>query len=199
MSPAVLWPLILRTIADPAGAAQVVLSFKLSRGVLWQALLLVCVLSALLMGAFGGEEMAVPMGENALLLTPVGYAFVLGAGLVLMVFGLHFTGAALDGQGRFEDALAAIVWIEVVALVFRLLQIVVAFLLGADIAAFLSFLGVVILLWVLVNFINVMHRFDSLGKAIGTLILAVLGISLGMSLIIAIIGVGTGLSLPTGA
>lgn len=199
MQPAALWQLILHTLRDPVGAAEVVLSLNLGRVVLWQALLLVCVLSALLMGSFGGEEMIIPMGNNTLFLTPIGYAFVLGAGLVLMVFAIHFTGGALDGAGRFEDALAAIVWLEVLALVFRVAQIAIALVFGGEIAAFLSFLGVIVLLWTLINFINVVHRFDSIGKALGVLVLSVLGISIGMSMIIAFIGVGTGLTLPTGA
>ena len=142
MQPATLWQLILRTITDPAGAADVVLSMNLGRGFLWQALLLVCALSALFMGAFGGEELVIPMGDTNLLLSPIGYAFVLGSGLVLMVFALHYTGGALDGQGRFEDSLAAIVWIEVLALVFRVAQIVIALTFGGEIAAFLSFLSI---------------------------------------------------------
>ena len=198
ITPRFLWQLVLRTIVEPKTAAEVVLGLDLSRAVLWQALILICALSAVFMGAFGGESLAVPLGNSTLFLTPIGYAFVLGVGLVMMVFALHYTGAALDGQGQFEGALAAIVWIEVVALCFRVLQILVAGLFGPDVATLLSFAGVAILLWALVHFINQVHQFDSLPRAAGTFVLAVLGISLGMSIIIAFIGVGTGLTLPTG-
>ena len=198
ITPQFLWQLVLRTIVEPRAAAEVVLGLGLSRAVLWQVLILICALSAVFMGAFGSEHLALPIGTSNLLLTPVGYAFVLGAGLVMMVFALHYTGAALDGQGRFAESLAAVVWIEVVALCFRVLQILVAALFGNSIAALLSFAGVAILLWALLHFINQVHQFDSLLRAAGTFILAVLGIGLGMSIIIAFIGVGTGLTLPTG-
>jgi len=193
-----LWQLILRTITDPKGAAEVVLGMALSRPILWQGLILICALSAVLMGVLGAENLAVPWGNVNLILTPIGYAFVLGAGLVMMVFALHYTGRSLEGQGRFADSLAAIVWIEVVALCFRVLQVLVAALLGGTVATFFSLGGVMILLWALVDFIDQVHHFNSLPRAAGTLVLAVLGITLGMSLIIAFIGVGTGLSLPTG-
>jgi hypothetical protein len=53
-----------------------------------------------------------------------------------------------------------------------------------------SVLGLGLLFWVLLNFINVLHGFDSLWKSAFALLLAVVGISLGVTLILTLIGVG---------
>ena len=193
--PDVLLPLLWRTVKDPSGAAQEILSWQLSRAILWQVLVLVCALSALTIGMFGGDALALPMGENVLRLSPIGYAFVLGAGLVMMVFAIHYTGASLGGRGNFADALAAVVWIECVALCFRVLQVPLQ-LINGDLLAIVSIAGVIVLIWAFINFIDQVHEFHSLGKSVATLVLAVVGIILGTSIIIALIGVGTGLTPP---
>jgi hypothetical protein len=43
--------------------------------------------------------------------------------------------------------------------------------------------------WILVNFIAAAHRFSSMGRAIGTLLIAMAAIVLGLSFLLSIVGI----------
>lgn len=182
--------LLQQSLLDPAGAARALLSERPGRRPLWLALILVTCLGVLIAAAVDGPMIVIPIGaEDPLVLTPFPYAVILGASLLVTVVGLYWTGRALGGTGSFADALAIVVWLEVVAIAVRVVQIVVL-LLVPPLAWVVSILGLGILLWCLVNFVNELHGYRSLGKAVLTLVLAALGIFLGLSVILAIIGIG---------
>ncbi len=184
--------LIRQSLGDPAGVARFLIGLNLSRAVLWQALVLVTVVSVLLVALTQGavpEGPPGPGGGGPLVLSPFTYAVILGSSLVLLVFALHFTGAGLGGTGDFGAALVLIVWLEVLAMTFRVFVAAVALLLPA-VSGIASALGLGLLVWILVNFINVMHGFESLWKAAFTLLIALVGISIGVTMFLTLIGVG---------
>ncbi len=191
ITPGGVMRLLALTVRDPAEAARLLLSLRLSRGVLWQALALVTIVSVLVVGLSPGPmpEAATAEGTDALFLSPFAYATILGASLVMLVFALHFTGAALGGTGSFAGTLTLVTWLEVLATAIRVVQVVT--LLVAPVAAgIVSIAGLVLLGWTLVNFIRVLHGFDTLGRAVLTLLLAIAGMSVGLMLILGLIGVG---------
>lgn len=182
--------LLQRSLLDPAGAARVVIDGRPPRRPLWLALVLVTCLGVLIAAAVDGPEIVIPLGaENDLVIPPFPYAAILGASLVVTVVALYWTGRALGGTGSFADALAVVVWLEVVAIAVRIVQIVILLILP-PLAAVASILGLGILLWCLVNFVNELHGFRSLGRSVLTLVLAAVGIFVGLSLILALIGIG---------
>ncbi len=67
---------------------------------------------------------------------------------------------------------------------------VVTLLVAPVAAGIVSIAGLVLLGWTLVNFIRVLHGFDTLGRAVLTLLLAIAGMSVGLMLILGLIGVG---------
>jgi hypothetical protein len=191
ITPGGIMRLLALTVRDPAEAARMLLSLHLSRGVLWQALALVTIVSVLVVALSPGPmpDAATAEGTDALFLSPFAYATILGASLVILVFALHFTGAALGGTGSFAGTLTLVTWLEVLATAVRVVQVVT--LLVAPVAAgIVSIAGLVLLFWTLVNFIRVLHGFDTLGRAILTLLLAIAGMSVGLMLILGLIGVG---------
>ncbi len=166
------------------------MQLNLDRATLWQVMLLVTVLSVLLTTLTLGPALVMPLGTDGIVVSPMGYGVILGAGLVMLVFALHFTGTALGGQGTFAEALAVVAWLEVLSLVFRVAQVLIG-LISLPVAGLLSIAATVFLLWCLVRFTQVLHRFDGVGKAVLTLFVALLGISLGVTLILTLIGVGS--------
>jgi hypothetical protein len=46
------------------------------------------------------------------------------------------------------------------------------------------------LIWCIVNFVNVLHGFQNLGKALAAIVLALIGTALCAGIVLAILGVG---------
>lgn len=191
MTPEGMLRLLGLTIRSPGEAAALLVGLNLSRTVLWQALALVTVLSVLIVAFSPGPmpEAGPIAGPGPVLLTPFAYVAVLGASLVMLVFALYFTGTALGGTGTFPATLTLVVWLEVLATAVRLIQTAVM-LVSPVLGGLVSLVGLGLLFWTLVNFVNVLHGFGSLGKALMTLLLAVVGISLGVAVILSLIGAG---------
>jgi hypothetical protein len=191
ITPGGLARLLLLTLRAPASAARLLVTLHLSRPVLWQILALVTIVSVLIVALSPGPmpEAGPAAGPQPVQLSPFAYAAILAASLVMLVFALHFTGGALGGTGSFAGALTLVIWLEVLATAVRLVQTVAMFVSPA-LGGLVSLLGLALLFWTLINFINVLHSFESLGKAVLTLLLAVVGISLGISLILTLIGAG---------
>jgi len=188
-------PLILRLIwqsfRDPAAVGAAIATLRLDRATLWQSLLLVTILSTLALALVNGGMTASPFGDGRPL-APYASAMILGASLTTLVFALYFTGRALGGQGRFAAALALVIWLEVLAIALRLAIWLVTLALGPVLAGPLPILGIGLLGFVLVQFTKALHGFATMGRALGTIALAVLGLGLGLSAIILIIDFASG-------
>lgn len=184
-----LWGLVRLTLQSPAEGARAVINLGLSRNDLWLSLALVTVLSVLLMVLSTGTVMVLPLGVDPLYVSPIGYGVIMGSGLVLLVFAIHYTGQALGGKGIFSDSLALVVWLEVMSLALRLVQVLVG-LISTGLAAVIALGAAVFLFWCLIRFTDEVHQFNSVGKSILTLVLALVGISVGITIILTFIGVG---------
>jgi hypothetical protein len=184
-----LWGLVRLTLQSPAEGARAVINLGLSRNDLWLSLALVTVLSVLLMVLSTGTVMVLPLGVDPLYVSPIGYGVIMGSGLVLLVFAIHYTGQALGGKGTFSESLAVVVWLEVMSLALRLVQVLVG-LVSTGLAAVIALGAAVFLFWCLIRFTDEVHQFNSVGKSILTLVLALVGISVGITIILTFIGVG---------
>lgn len=184
-----LWGLVRLTLQSPAEGARAVINLGLSRNDLWLSLALVTVLSVLLMVLSTGTVMVLPLGVDPLYVSPIGYGVIMGSGLVLLVFAIHYTGQALGGKGTFSESLAVVVWLEVMSLALRLVQVLVG-LISTGMAAVIALGAAVFLFWCLIRFTDEVHQFNSVGKSILTLVLALVGISVGITIILTFIGVG---------
>ncbi len=178
------------TVRAPAEAARLLLSLHLSRGVLWQALGLVTILSVLVVALSPGPmpDAGAAGGPEPVYLSPFAYATISARrGHACLCTAFH--RSALGGTGSFPGTLTLVVWLEVLATAIRVVQ-VVALLMAPVLAGIVSVAGVALLFWTLVNFIKVLHGFDTLGRAVLTLLLAIAGLSVGLMLILGLIGVG---------
>lgn len=186
LTPASLLARVLETLRAPADSAERLLGDPIPREALWTALALVAVLSVLLVGtlaALTGAEMVAPFG-----LQPGLYAVLLCGNLIVFAIALHYVGHFMGGAGTFDGALTVVIWLQFVLFC---LQVVHAFfaLVAPLLGGLFALVATVLVLWVLANFANVLHRFNSLGKAAVMIVLAFLGIGLGLSMILSLIGV----------
>lgn len=180
--------LAMATFSQPAAVARAIIAMRLPREAAWLGLALVTVLSVLLVGLMNA---LVPPPEGAALIevTPLTYALILGGSLVITIFALHLTGQMLGGNGELLDLLALVVWLQMLMLGLQVVQAAIV-LLAPLLGGLFMIVTVALSLWVLVNFVNEAHGFDSLGRAVLTLVAALIGVGVGLSVLLGLIGAG---------
>ena len=179
-------PLAIATITDPAGAARTLIGLRLTRDVLWTALLLVAVLNALLFSL--SNIILPPPPELGLLFhSPMLYLAVVAAGLSLSVVSLHVIGRMLGGTGALESILVLVVWLQLLRVAMQAIALLLALLtpaISAMVVLAAAFYGIFIML----HFINQAHGFGSLLRSAGVLLASALAILLVLSLFLSFIG-----------
>ena len=182
--------LIGETVTQPAQMAGRIMARPYDRGTLWMGVTLVSILSVLLIQILQViTPFTMPMG-----FTPLLYGLVMGCILIILTMGLYLTGQMLGGQGTFTHSFALVIWLEVPALTFRVVQAVVGFI-SPGISGLLSFAGLIALLWILLNFVNEVHKFNSFSHAFATIVIAIFGIGFGFGLFLSVIGVSAQLEI----
>ncbi len=151
------------TILDPRAAAGRALGLDLPRAVLWQVLVLVVILGMLQTFAYDAllpspaENALMPFFGNQPLLT-AGIAF---AATLAMVVAMHRVGRAFGGTGDFDGALRLTVWLQTVMLFLNVVQMVLLVVLP-PLAALMGIVNLGLMLWLMTNFVAVLHGFRAL-------------------------------------
>ncbi len=185
-----LLPLFGATITEPEAAARAVLGLRIGSQALWLALCLASVLAVLTAALL---EVLIPtppeLAAQAIHISPFAYAIIVMAMLMATAFALHWTGTSLGGAGRLEDSIAAVVWLQFLLILLQLGQAVLA-LMSPILGGLAALASLVIMLWSLINFVDVVHDFESRAKAAGVVLVALVGVAIGLGLILAMIGAG---------
>lgn len=179
-------PLAVATITDPAGAARTLIGLRLTRDVLWTALLLVAVLNALLF-ALSNIILPPPPELGLLFHSPMLYLAVVAAGLSLSVVSLHVIGRMLGGTGALENIMVLVVWLQLLRVAMQAIALLLALLtpaISAMVVLAAAFYGIFIML----HFINQAHGFGSLLRSAGVLLASALAILLVLSFFLSFIG-----------
>lgn len=176
--------LIRETIASPQDGARTVMRANLSRQARWEALALVIVLSAILsqIAAF------LVAGESAAPAGPMQAALVQAIALGLTIGGMHVIGRAMGGQGSLPDAVILVAWLQAVMVVAQAVQVVTLVILP-PVSVLIGLLSMVLFLWLLTNFIAVLHGFESLGKVFGGIVLSAFGLAVILVIVLNILGI----------
>ena len=178
--------LVGQTIQDPAGMAGRIVSLRLPHAVGWTALGLVTVLTVLAIAIEG----MIP-GRPPVMADIGGSPFIdtlfLGSMTTVFIFVLYYAGRAMGGQGTFGSTLLIMTWFQVIVFFLVLVQLL-AVIIVPTLAVFVSMIGFGIQLWCLMHFLNVLHGFDSLGKAFGLFALSILGFVFGLAFFLLMIG-----------
>lgn len=183
-----LLTLALRTVQEPRVVAEELLAAQLPRQQLWLALALAVVLNtvvyqlSLMLGPAPAE--ALPL----LFSSPLMFATVIGAGLVLSIYAIAFAGRFVGGVGDVNSIMMLFVWLQYLRFAVQLFAFVITPivpLLGGLVVMAASVYG----LWLALNFIDVGHKLDSLFTSFGVMIMAMLGITLGLAVLLSLLGI----------
>lgn len=175
--------LLRLTLVDPARGARAVLSLGVPREHHWTLFLLAIALSGavyqatvLIVQPQVPEGAAMPSGFMA--------AAVTGGSIILLSLAIRWIGRLAGGSGGLEDVLLLVIWFQFVLVALQVVELAVMLLvptLGA--VVFYAFLAYVV--WVLTNFIAVVHGFASLGRVFLGMVLALFAFAFLLSLILA--------------
>jgi hypothetical protein len=182
-----LVPLAVATLRDPRDVAARLIAMDIGLPVLWSALALAAVLNAML---FSVNLLLFPttFPLPALFYNPIVYAIVMAGGMVLTMHLLTWLGGKMGGQGRLADVTVVLVWLQYLRLAAQLALMVLTML--VPVLAVIAMIAVAFYsLWLLLNFLDVAHRFTSLGKTALLLVFSVIGITIGLSVLMGFLGV----------
>lgn len=154
--------LAMRTIRDPQTVARDLMAMRLPMRSRWEALALVLVLTTI---ASSVIVMALPPIPEAPALNPLANVVVQALAVMIAIYAVHHVGRAFGGHGSFGDALLLMAWLQGVMLWVQLVQIG-AQLISPPLAGFVLMLGLALFIWLLVQFVMVLHGFVSAGKVL---------------------------------
>lgn len=183
--------LVRLTLTQPRAAAAEVMRLPLPMSGRWTALLLMATLSALLMQVLGAM-LPPAVGPDGQPLQPVGpivWAGMVTVGMMITAGLAHSVGRWRGGKGEFPDALILVAWLQFLQLLLVAAQILLMFVLPM-LAPIVEIAGVLLFLWLLVNFVAEMHGFRSLGMVFLGVILTFVVAVFGLSLVLMSLGVG---------
>jgi hypothetical protein len=176
------------SISAPKEEARTIIGLGLPTALLWQALLLIVVVSVVL-----GQlvVLLIPMpGEpgDMMGISPFAMVGLQVVSLGGMALAVHLIGRLMGGSGDFAGALAVVTWLQIVLVGVQIIQIV-AMLLLPVLAPLAVWLAIVLFLWLLTNFVAVLHGFRSLGLVFVMILMSALGIAFVFNLVLMTLGV----------
>jgi hypothetical protein len=178
-----LTELLQLTLSDPRAAARHIIALRLPANFGWTALVLMAILS----GGLGYVAyLASPVEDDALMSAMVGNplrAAVIQI-IVLMLSGwLAFVvGRAFGGQGRLEDALVLVAWVQVPLLALQVVQLVLG-VAAPLLAPLVGLAGLALYAVLLSSVIAELHGFRSALKVF----FGILGTSVAAALVASIL------------
>lgn len=178
--------MVRETLTRPRDAAARLLGMNVPDDARWLGFVIVVVLSVLLgqisvlamgEGGFGGGMLFMAMFQTSILL-----------GMVVAVQGI---GRTFGGTGTFPDTLLLIAWLQFVMLVFQLAQLVALFLVP-PLFGMIAVAALVVFMWMLTQFIIVLHGFTSALKVFIGIVFSFFGVAMLMAIVLSVFGVGAG-------
>lgn len=177
-------PVALQALRDPREAASTLMSMGVANAALWPAFGAFVALSVILSFLTGGLDQS----ADSVALGPLMLAGTSAVGGAASVFLVWKIGAAMDGKGRFEEALLLTVFLQGMILAGQFIELGLFFLFPA-LAGLFSIAVIVLTFWINLNFIAALHGFSSLWRAFGVLLLASLGVALILIFLMSLAGV----------
>lgn len=184
-----LMEMVWRSITSPREGAAEVLALGLPMSAIWLSMALVSIISAMLTQL---ADLFNTSGEPAFaMLFNAPFAFVLVQFVSLVGFSaaLNWIGRAMGGTGRFPEAAILMVWLQFILICVQVAQIVA--LLIMPFFGALIFLGSLCLaLWLLVNFVAVLHGIQSLLHALVMSVASTFALGFVLFILLGILGIG---------
>jgi hypothetical protein len=179
------------TLTDPRAATRALIAEAVPMPARTAGLLLVAVLSALLASLqVRLNPQPIDPVSAAMLSSPLRAAVIQWGFLALSVCLIHWVGGAFGGLGAFADALLIVVWLQCLALVLQVLQLV-ATVIAPPLAGIIGLGGFALFLWLMTHCISELHGFRSPALVFAGMVLTALaaGVVLGL-VVILVVGPG---------
>ncbi|SMX24483.1 hypothetical protein [Boseongicola aestuarii] len=178
------FPIAAQAVREPREAASTLMSMGVPTAALWPAFGALVCLSVILSFLSGGLEPAAGQASVGPLVLAVTSA-VAGAASVFLVWKV---GAAMDGTGRFEEALLLTVFLQGLIFAGQLVEFVL-YLVVPALSGVFSIAIILLTFWINLNFIAALHGFSSLWRSFGVLLFASLGVALILIFLMSLLGV----------
>ena len=178
---------IIDTVRAPDQVAQRLMNLNLPRKILYEALLAVAALNALLASV---PMLWFPLPDTypAFLSQPFSFFIIVAGSLVVGVHLLFWAGRAMGGTGDLGDILILLVWLQFLRAVAQVALMVLTFAIPA--IGGLMALGVSVYgIYLLVVFLKVGHRFGTSFAAFGLLALVFAGTVMILSVLLLLLGI----------
>lgn len=182
----------VRSIADPRGVLGELRRRNYS---LTDVALAAALVSALGVIFFEGSLLLAPVeGESGTLLgipSPIG-AFVFQYAMILVTaVVVCYGGRVFGGKAGLDDSLLAVTWLQFVMLLVQVVQMV-ALVLVPPLGLLIFMTALILLVYLLVNFIMEIHGFKNPMAVVAGVIGAFFTIALVLSILLALLGIGLG-------
>ena len=178
--------LVRLSLSRPREASARILALNVPDDARWLGFVIVVVLSVLV-----GQISVLLMGEGGFqggMFFMAMFQTMLLLGMVVAVQGV---GRALGGKGTFPDTLLLVAWLQFVMLVFQFIQIASLLLMPA-LFGFITIVSLVYFMFMLTNFVMVLHGFTSAIKVLVGIIFSFFAIALVLAILLGIMGIGPG-------
>lgn len=177
------------TVSNPQEGAATVLSFAPARQALWLMFALVVVLSLILREFVAVFTDFPPDGPimGPMQSSPFVLGLVMAGFLFLTIHAVHRIGLFFGGTGSFEESALLVIWLQFILICIQVIQIATLFILP-PLAGLVTILAIALYVWLLVNFIAVLHGFTSLGMVFVATLLSAFAILFAFSLVLSILG-----------
>ena len=174
------------TMRDPAATGRQISMLRWPHQIGWMGLGAITALTViavhLVVMTSGTTEATAALGSR-----PFADTVLLGALNVLFIFVLYYAGRAMGGAGSFGGTLLVMTWFQAVVLTLVVIQLIAA-LIAAPMAGLVALIAMGLQIWCLMHFLNELHGFENLFKALGLFAFSVFGLAVGLSFILLLVG-----------
>jgi hypothetical protein len=167
-----------------------VLSLGVPRDAIWLIVCLVVLLSvilaeitALVSGGVAAESVLGVFGS------PIAMGILQLAVLLVTIGTVYAIGRAFGGTGSLEETAVLISWLQFIMVCIQVIQ-TAAFVLMPPLGAMIGIAALILFLWILTNFIAVLHGFRSLWQVFGMIVVSTFTIAFVLTLVLTMLGVG---------
>lgn len=177
------------SLIEPADTAAKVLTRHFSRNTLWSGLILAAILNVLLLALVQVlTPVPVILERQIIALSPFVYTLVFGCFLSFLVLALVHVGRILGGTGTLDGALMLMIWFQAISLTLETIQLGLL-IISPGLAGLFGMMSLGAIIWVFVNFINVLHGFKSVGKTILLIVAGLTAALIGTGIVMGLMGI----------
>jgi hypothetical protein len=143
------------SIADPEKGGREILALNPPLPARWLALA-----AAVVLGVVVAYMLPLMAGQTEGVLPPFAAVGMQAGVNILAIFLMTHVGRMFGGQGRLEDALLLVAWLQALMIAVQGVQLVVLLILP-PLAGLVTILAVALFFWLLTGFVQALHGFPS--------------------------------------